>query len=85
MPCHHEPGSLHAHEVCPHCKPELTRYRFWADGVLIETMIALEEALAAVEAVHEVAPDLPCFVTMTFTESGRTPFGVSPEDAVRAL
>lgn len=55
------------------------------DGILVETMIALEEALAAVEAARTVAPELPVFVTMTFDASGRTPFGITPEEAVTAL
>lgn len=55
------------------------------DGILVETMISLEEALAAVEAIASVAPGLPRFVTMTFDASGRTSFGVSPEQAVREL
>ncbi len=55
------------------------------DAVLVETMISLEEALAAVEAIKQVAPTLPRFVTMTFDASGRTSFGVSPEQAVEAL
>jgi methionine synthase I (cobalamin-dependent) len=55
------------------------------DGVLVETMFSLEEALAALAAAAEVAPGLPTFCTMTFQPEGRTSFGVSVDNAVAVL
>jgi len=55
------------------------------DGVLVETMFSLEEALAALAAAAEAAPDLPRFCTMTFQPEGRTSFGVAVDRAVAAL
>ncbi len=55
------------------------------DAILVETIIALEEAVAALKAAAEVAPEFPRCCTMSFGMAGRTEFGVTPEDAVRAL
>ncbi len=55
-----------------------------ADIIVIETMIDLNEARAAVLAAKETC-DLPVFVTMTFDESGRTLTGSSPKAAAIAL
>jgi 5-methyltetrahydrofolate--homocysteine methyltransferase len=54
-------------------------------GILVETMISLEEAVAAVEAAREAAPHLPRFCTMAFQAEGRTSFGVTIERMVAAL
>ena len=54
------------------------------DGFVIETMMSLQEARAAVLAVKESC-DLPGFVTMTFQEDGRTLYGTSPETAMVVL
>lgn len=54
------------------------------DGFVIETMMSLQEARAAVLAVKE-SFDLPVFVTMTFQEDGRTLYGTSPETAMVVL
>lgn len=54
------------------------------DFALIETMMDVNEALLAVRAVRENTV-LPAFVTMSFNETGRTLFGVSPEQAVEEL
>ena len=54
------------------------------DGFVIETMMSLQEARAAVLAVKESC-DLPVFVTMTFQEDGRTLYGTSPETAMVVL
>lgn len=54
------------------------------DGFVIETMMSLQEARAAVLAVKENC-DLPVFVTMTFQEDGRTLYGTSPETAMVVL
>lgn len=54
------------------------------DGFVIETMMSLQEARAAVLAAKESC-DLPVFVTMTFQEDGRTLYGTSPETAMVVL
>lgn len=54
------------------------------DGFVIETMMSLQEARAAVLAVKESC-DLPVFVTMTFQEDGRTLYGTSPETTMVVL
>ncbi len=56
-----------------------------ADGFVIETMMDLQEARAALIGVQEAAPDLPVIVTMTFESSGRTLTGSTPEAALIAL
>lgn len=53
---------------------------FW-----IETMSALEEVRAAVEACREVAPDKPIVTTMSFDMHGHTMMGVSPAKAIEEL
>jgi methionine synthase I (cobalamin-dependent) len=55
------------------------------DLIWIETMSALEEAVAAVEAVRMVSAEIPIVVTMTFEKHGRTMMGVSPAQAIKAL
>lgn len=55
-----------------------------ADLVIIETMSDLAELSAAVEAARRET-DLPVFATMTFTETGFTFLGVSPEAAASKL
>ena len=54
------------------------------DCLWIETMMALEEAQAAVEGVKEVT-DLPILCSMSFGPTGRTMMGVSPEQAITTL
>lgn len=54
------------------------------DGFVIETIMSLQEARAAVLAVKESC-DLPVFVTMTFQEDVRTLYGTSPETAMVVL
>ena len=59
------------------------------DGIIVETMTALEEARAALQAAKSVT-DLPVAVAMTFTpdrsgEGFHTVMGVSAEEAVAAL
>jgi len=41
-PRHREPSSLRSREVCPHCKRELTEFRFCVDGVPISTWSCAE-------------------------------------------
>lgn len=55
-----------------------------ADLLVVETMMSLAEARAAVIAAKEVC-DLPMIVTMTFNEDGRTLYGTDPETAVNVL
>jgi methionine synthase I (cobalamin-dependent)/5,10-methylenetetrahydrofolate reductase len=55
------------------------------DLLLVETMTSLAEAKAALAAARAVSPTLPVAVSLTFTESGNTLYGDSPEDAVREL
>lgn len=50
------------------------------DGIVIETMMDLNEAELAVRSVREVAPDLALALTLTFAGNGRTIFGNSAED-----
>ncbi len=55
-----------------------------ADIILIETMSDLLEAKAAVMAAKENS-DLPVFVTMTYTDNGRTFLGTDPISATITL
>lgn len=54
------------------------------DLFVVETMMSLAEARAAVIAIGEVC-DLPIMVSMTFNEDGKTLFGSTPESAVVVL
>jgi len=54
------------------------------DCLWIETMMALEEAQAAIEGAKEVT-DLPILCSMSFGPSGRTMMGVTPERAITTL
>ncbi|HSL21100.1 MAG TPA: homocysteine S-methyltransferase family protein [Vicinamibacterales bacterium] len=59
-----------------------------ADAIVIETMMDLEEAAIALEAVKEEAPALPVLVTLTFDVTPRGPFttmGVSVVSACARL
>ncbi len=55
------------------------------DGFMIETMMDIQEARAALLAVREVAPEYPVFVGMTYEKNGRTLGGMLPETAVVTL
>jgi 5-methyltetrahydrofolate--homocysteine methyltransferase len=55
------------------------------DVLWVETMMDLNEALAAVDGARDGAPGLPVVATMTFTPNGRTMFGDRPEAAAAAL
>ena len=55
------------------------------DAILIETMSDLSEVEAAVNAAHEIAPELPVIVTLSFDTNLRTMMGVKPAAAVTAL
>lgn len=56
-----------------------------ADVIWIETISALDEMRAAIEAVKGVSPQTPVIATMTFDTHGRTMMGVAPEEAVKAF
>ena len=55
------------------------------DGFVIETMMDLQEARAALIAARELYPDAPVMVTLTFDESQRTLTGVTPDAALITL
>ena len=55
------------------------------DGFVVETMMDLQEARAALIAVRELFPDAPVMVTLTFDASQRTLTGVTPEAALITL
>ena len=54
------------------------------DLLVVETMMSLAEARAAVIAAREVC-DLPVIVSMTYNEDGRTLYGTPPEVATVVL
>ncbi len=54
------------------------------DLFIVETMMSLAEARAALIAIREVC-DLPVMVSMTFNEDGKTLFGATPESSVVVL
>lgn len=55
-----------------------------ADMICIETMMSIDEALAAVKAAKDNC-DLPVYATMSYSQNGKTMFGDAPADATRAL
>ena len=55
------------------------------DAILIETMSDLSEVEAAINAVKEVAPDMPIITTMSFDTNLRTMMGVKPAMAITHL
>lgn len=55
------------------------------DGFIIETMMDIQEARAALLAIREYGCDLPVMVTLTFENSGRTLTGVHPVSALLTL
>jgi 5-methyltetrahydrofolate--homocysteine methyltransferase len=54
------------------------------DGILIETMSDLNEAIAAVQGARQ-ATTLPVLVTLSFDSHGRTMMGVKPARAAKEL
>ncbi len=54
------------------------------DLLIIETMLNLQEALAAVEAAVEVC-DLPVMASLSFDSNGRTLYGDKPGDCAHVL
>ena len=55
------------------------------DVFYIETMSAMEEMSAAIEAARQADPDRPVFATFSFDHHGRTNMGVSPKQAAQTL
>ena len=55
------------------------------DAILIETMSDLSEIQAAVDAAHEVAPDMPVVATMSFDTNLHTMMGVKPATAITEI
>jgi 5-methyltetrahydrofolate--homocysteine methyltransferase len=55
------------------------------DVFLIETMMDINEALAAVEAVKNIDKNSAIICTMTFNENGVTLMGNKAEDSLKAL
>ncbi|MGM0441628.1 MAG: homocysteine S-methyltransferase family protein [Elusimicrobiota bacterium] len=55
------------------------------DLIIIETMDDILEMKAALLAAGEVAPGIPVFSTMTFSEGDRTSTGTPPEVAARVM
>ena len=55
------------------------------DLLLIETIMDINEALAAVEAVRRSSKDIPLACTLSFGENGTTLMGNKAEDAVKTL
>ncbi len=56
-----------------------------ADALLLETFTSLPEALLALGAAREAAPQIGVLVLLTFSGQGETLLGASPERAARAL
>ncbi len=55
------------------------------DCVVIETMSHLNETLAAINGVRQVAPEMLIVTTMSFDTNLHTMMGVSPREAVETL
>jgi len=58
------------------------------DGIIVETMMDPTEAVCAVHAAREVAPDLPVLATLTFDQTPkgfRTLMGATPADGAKRL
>ena len=55
------------------------------EGFVIETMLDIQEARAALLAVRELAPDMPVLCSMTYEQDGRTLTGTDPATAVVIL
>lgn len=55
------------------------------DFLVVETMPALNEAHEALNAAHEIAPDLPVLVMVTVDDEGNCLDGASPEQAASLL
>ena len=56
-----------------------------ADCFILETFGDIQEIGQAIAAARDVDPTMPVIAQMTIGADGRTPYGASPEDVVRAL
>ncbi len=55
------------------------------DGFMIETMLDIQEARAALIAVRSLAPDIPVFTSLTYDKDGKTLTGGGPDSAIVTL
>ena len=55
------------------------------DVIIIETMMDINEALAAIEAVKNTGQDIAILCTLTFNESGTTLMGNKAGDCIKTL
>ncbi len=78
-------GNLELEELIDVYKEQATSlYNAGVDLFIVETMMSLAEARAALIAIKEVC-DLPVMVSLTFNEDGKTLFGSTPEASVVVL
>ena len=78
-------GTLDFEELIDIYKEQITSLvKAGADLLVVETMMSLQEARAALIAAKEIC-DLPVMVTLTFESDGKTLFGTDPETAVVVL
>ena len=78
-------GKLQLEELIDVYKEQISiLYNAGVDLLVVETMMSLAEARAAVIAAREVCT-LPIIVSMTYNEDGRTLYGTPPESAVAVL
>ncbi len=78
-------GDLELDELIDVYKEQaLALYNAGVDLFVVETMMSLAEARAALIAIKEVC-DLPVMVSLTYNEDGKTLFGSSPESSVVVL
>jgi methionine synthase I (cobalamin-dependent) len=85
-------------EPLGHLKPDQLKTAFYdqakallaggADGIIIETMSAVEETVLVIKSAKSAAPDVPVLASMSFDKKGndfRTMMGVTVETAVLLL
>ncbi len=78
-------GNLELDELINVYKEQATAlYNAGVDLFIVETMMSLAEARAALIAIKEVC-DLPVMVSLTYNEDGKTLFGSTPEASVVVL
>ncbi|MGN0154841.1 MAG: homocysteine S-methyltransferase family protein [Lachnospiraceae bacterium] len=78
-------GKLQLEELIDVYKEQITcLVEAGVDLLVVETMMSLAEARAALIAAKEIC-ELPVIVSMTYNEDGRTLFGTDPETAVVVL
>ncbi|MBE5953572.1 MAG: 5-methyltetrahydrofolate--homocysteine methyltransferase [Lachnospiraceae bacterium] len=78
-------GNLEVDELINVYKEQaIALYNAGVDLFIVETMMSLAEARAALIAIKEVC-DLPVMVSLTYNEDGKTLFGSTPEASVVVL